>query len=170
MRFWLARGATCSAFFVVMVLPRNCAYRGKAGLREEKVPCEPEPTIAKQKTKRGGTAGKGTRGGTQRTASEKLAYDFDADGLQNAALVASLLIYQDSSARSQVCASGGRHACGLVLKRPPTPVCAAQACACAADTPAMAARIGADKLNVSRHSCTSNACTPLKPVCLTACA
>ena len=142
-----------------MSRPSNCQYRGKGALKEEKVASEPAPTITKQKTagKRGGTIGQGTRGGTKRAPAEQLAYDSDEDGVVRGALTAALIVYNDPSARSQVCASGGRHQNGLVLKRPRAPLCSVL-CECDANTSAMAGRIGALPLKVSCQYCTSNPC------------
>ena len=126
-------------------------YRGKAACREEEVEVESVPTVKKP---RGGTVGKGTRQGTDRSALKQAAYDWDADGVQLASLHASLIIFRDNASRQRVCSGDGRHQCGLVLVRPRRPQCSAAECHCSADTVAMAARIGADKDKV---------CAPHRP-------
>lgn len=141
-----------------MCRPRNCQYRGPGALKEEKVGCEPLPTIAKAEKvgkPRGGTVGAGTRGGTKRSYAEQLAYDFDDDGRISGALAAALLAYKDQPSRTLICASGGRHQNGLVLTRPRDPMCLVR-CECDADTSAMAGRIGAMPLKVGCKACASN--------------
>jgi len=122
-------------------------HRGESALHAEKAAIAKKP----KGKGRGGTKGKGTRGGTQRTLAEQAAYDFDLDGGQEAALYASMAVYEDDAQRSAACATDGRHKSGLVLHRPKRPACGEEACVCRANTGAMAGRIGADSTKVSRE-------------------
>lgn len=120
-------------------LSDSTVYRGKAG-------CLP-PKERKAKSsgggRRGGTVGAGTRQGTRRTHLEELAYRFDADGVQLAALEASINAFFDERVRAQLCATAdGRHSSGLILMRPRRLSCTQTLCRCNADTFTMACRLG----------------------------
>jgi len=118
-------------------------YRGKAALTVEKI--ETDKSTTALKPGRSGTVGAGTRGGTQRTAAEQELFAFS--DRQQSALHASMAICSDPASRLRVCQSGGTHRCGLILRRPAV-ACTAVSCSCVASTPAMAARLGADKDHV----------------------
>ena len=113
-------------------------YRGTSALKPEKVPI----ALASKGIGKGGTHGKGSRQGTQRTPSEQYAFDWDHEGTQRKALNCSFIVYSDSASRSTICSADGRHKCGLVLVRPRRPACDASTCLCRADTSTMADRIG----------------------------
>lgn len=120
-------------------------YRGKAALTVEKI--ETDKSTTALKPGRSGTVGAGTRGGTQRTAAEQELFAFS--DRQQSALHASMAICSDPASRLRVCQAGGTHRCGLILRRPAV-ACTAVSCSCVASTPAMAARLGADKDHVRR--------------------
>jgi len=97
---------------------------------------------------RAGTKGQGTRGGTKRSHSEKLAYDSGDDGVIPAALASAYMLYENDQTLAAICASGGRHQSGLILHRPPRPSCSSGICECDADTARMAAALFANPTKV----------------------
>ena len=105
-------------------------------------------SLQSPKQKRSGTVGVGTRQGTKRDYAETLAYDFDLDGMNLAALHAARLVYLDSRTRLALCNNGGRHPSGLVLVRRLRGACGAGPCTCPTSTGATAGLIGAHPLAV----------------------